>query len=501
MALLKLSGIHKSFGATAALDGADLDLRRGEVLALIGENGAGKSTLMNILAGAYRPDTGKMEIGGREYAPANPLHAKRQGIAHIHQELSLCPHLSVAENILLGVEPGQFGWLQGGALLRRADELLANFGHTEVRADTRVADLPPSTRQIVEICRALAWDARIILMDEPTSSLQRTDVERLFATIRGLCAKGIAVIYISHFLEEVREITDRFTVLRDGRTVCTGQLSTTADGELIAHMVGRPVQSLFARRRSQLPGEVILEVNGLQAPPAVKNVSFELHRGEVLGIAGLVGSGRTELIRALFGLESAAAGEVKIRRQPVAAPARSPSRNIQQGMGYLSEDRNGEGLLSHLSIKDNLTLTRMPSCWGWIRSRVEAKQAADWMLRLKIKAPDSASPVRGLSGGNQQKVLLARLLHQDPDVLLLDEPTRGVDISSKKEIYEQINQLAAGGKAILMTSSYLPELFGISDRLAVMTRGTLSPALPIDQWTPDSVLQVAIGGEQRRERT
>jgi len=338
-------------------------------------------------------------------------------------------------------------------------------------------------------------------MDEPTSSLQRTDVERLFATIRGLCAKGIAVIYISHFLEEVREIAVRFTVLRDGRTVCTGQLSTTADGELVAHMVGRPVQSLFARRRSQLPGEVILEVNGLQAPPAVKNVSFELHRGEILGIAGLVGSGRTELIRTLFGLEPAAAGEVKIRRQPVAAPARSPSRSIQHGMGYLSEDRNGEGLLSHLSIKDNLTLTRMPSSWGWIRSRVEAKQAADWMLRLKIKAPDSASPVRGLSGGNQQKVLLARLLHQDPDVLLLDEPTRGVDISSKKEIYEQINQLAAGGKAILMTSAYLPELFGISDRLAVMTRGTLSPALPIDRWTPDSVLQVAIGGAQRRERT
>lgn len=501
MTLLRLSGIRKSFGATVALDGADLELREGEVLALIGENGAGKSTLMNVLAGAYRPDTGRMEIGGREYAPSNPLDAKRQGIAHIHQELSLCPHLSVAENILLGVEPAHFGWVQRGALLRRTNELLVNFGHAEVRADTRVADLPPSARQIVEICRALAWDARIILMDEPTSSLQRTDVERLFATIRDLCARGITVIYISHFLEEVREIATRFIVLRDGRTVCTGQLSSTADGELIAHMVGRPVQSLFASRRSQPPGEVILEVNGLQAPPAVRNVSFELRRGEILGIAGLVGSGRTELIRTLFGLESAAAGEVKIRQQPVAVRAWSPSRNIQRGIGYLSEDRNAEGLLPHLSIKDNVTLTRMPSLLGWIPSDVEAKQAAGWMVRLKIKAPDSASPARELSGGNQQKVLLARLLHQDADVLLLDEPTRGVDISSKAEIYEQISQLAAGGKAILVTSSYLPELFGTCDRLAVMSRGTLSPALPIHRWTPDSVLQVAIGGEQRRART
>src|SRR5712691_8504135 len=280
MALLKLSGIRKSFGATAALDGADLDLRRGEVLALIGENGAGKSTLMNILAGAYRPDTGRMEVGGREYAPANPLHAKRQGIAHIHQELSLCPHLSVAENILLGVEPGRFGWLQGGALLRRTDELLANFGHTEVRADTRVADLPQSTRQIAEICRALAWDARIILMDEPTSSLQRTDVERLFATIRGLCAKGISVVYISHFLEEVREIADRFTVLRDGVSVAGGSLSETTDAQIIAAMVGRPVEVLFPPRAAPRASERVLEVRGLAAPPAVRDASFELYRGE-----------------------------------------------------------------------------------------------------------------------------------------------------------------------------------------------------------------------------
>lgn len=337
-------------------------------------------------------------------------------------------------------------------------------------------------------------------MDEPTSSLQRTHVERLFATVRDLCARGIAVIYISHFLEEVREIADRFAVLRDGRTVSAGWLRGTTDEELIAQMVGRPVQSFITRTRSQPPGEVVLEVNWLQAPPAVKNATFELRRGEILGIAGLVGSGRTELVRVLFGLGRAVAGEIRIRGERVPVRTCNPSLNIRRGVGYLSEDRNSEGLLPHLPIKDNVTLTRLPSSLGWIRGKAEVEQAADWMSKLRIRAPHSTSPARKLSGGNQQKVLLARLLHQDPDVLILDEPTRGVDITSKAEIYEQINRLADAGKAILLISSYLPELFGICDRLAVMTRGTLSSTRPINQWTPATVLQIAIGGDPSRVR-
>ena len=500
---LSLSNIAKSFGPTCALDGVSLQLREGEVHALIGENGAGKSTLMNVLAGALRPDRGAMEIEGRPYFPTTPLDARDHGIALIHQELSLCPHLSVAENIMMGIEPSQAGWLNRKRLHARTQEVLENFPHPEIRPETKVGELSVAARQIVEICRSIAARARIILMDEPTSSLQREDVKRLFGLIRKLRSEGLSVIYISHFLEEVREIADTFTVLRDGKSVAAGDIGTTTDEQLITQMVGRPVENLFPSRGAELhdsndgseePG-AILEVKDLSAPPSLQSASFELRRGEILGIAGLMGSGRTQLVRAIFGLAQAQSGTIVLKGKVSTARGRAPVMRLFQGLGYLSEDRKGEGLGVTLSVADNVTVTRFSSCsrLGWLNLARQRQQTQTQINALGVKARSVAQAVKTLSGGNQQKVALARLLHQEADVLLLDEPTRGIDIGSKVQVYETIARLAEANKAVLMVSSYLPELFGMCDRLAVMSRGRLSAARPIDEWTPESVMQAAIG--------
>ena len=490
---MKIKGIHKSFGSTIALDGVDLELRAGEVHALIGENGAGKSTLMNVIAGSLRPDQGTMELDGRPYAPANPLDARTRGIALIHQELSLCPHLTVAENVLMGIESSRLGWLDREKLTARTNEVLQTFHHADIRPDKRVGDLSVAARQIVEISRALAARARIILMDEPTSSLQREDVGHLFALIRKLSAEGISVVYISHFLEEVRQIADRFTVLRDGRSVATGEIAAISDDELIAKMVGRAQQTLFPLR-SNSPGETILEVRNLAAPPLLKDASFTLRRGEILGMAGLMGSGRTPLLRAIFGLDSSEGGTITVNKKALPSGRSTPAMRLIEGLGYLSEDRKGDGLTLNQSLADNVTVTRFGSCsrWGWLDLSAQRRQAERLVNALKIKTRSTQQAVGSLSGGNQQKVIVARLLHQDADVLLLDEPTRGIDIGSKAQVYETIAACAAENKAVLMVSSYLPELFGMCDRLAVMSRGRLSAARPIDEWTPESVLAAAI---------
>ena len=494
MQSLFLKGISKSFGPTIALDGVDLELRRGEVHALIGENGAGKSTLMNIIAGSLRPDRGTMEIQDQPYSPSNPLDARTHGIALIHQELSLCPHLSVAENVLMGIESSRFGWLNRDQLIARTNEVLKTFHHTDIRPEKRVGDLSVAARQIVEISRAIAARARIILMDEPTSSLQREDVEHLFSLIRKLSSEGISVIYISHFLEEVRQISDRFTILRDGRSVATGDISATTDDELIAKMVGRAQQNLFPVRTTRA-GETILDVRNLASPPLLKDASFELRRGEILGIAGLMGSGRTPLLRTIFGLESPTSGTIEVNKKSLGSGRSTPAMRLIEGFGYLSEDRKGDGLTLNQSVADNVTVTRFDSCsrWGWLDLSTQRKRTEELVQALKIKTHGAQQEVGSLSGGNQQKVIVARLLHQYADVLLLDEPTRGIDIGSKAQVYETIAACAAQDKAVLMVSSYLPELFGMCDRLAVMSRGRLSKVKPIDQWTPESVLQAAIG--------
>ncbi len=495
MSLLTLSAISKRFGPTVALDGVDLELKPGRVHALIGENGAGKSTMMNVVAGALHPDSGTMELNARSYAPASPLEARRHGIALIHQELSLCPHLTVAENILMGIEPASLGWLDHRACRVKALEVLDSFHHPEIHPDRRVGDLPIAAQQVVEICRAIAARASIILMDEPTSSLQRDDVERLFGLIRRLRDEGIGVIYISHFLEEVREIADSFTVLRDGKSVAAGRLESVRDSELIAQMVGRPVENLFPLRNKRGGGQTLLEVRDLAAPPALRHASFDLKRGEILAVAGLMGSGRTEMVRALFGLDPVQSGTIKIGSKAFSATGATPSGSLFRGLGYLSEDRKGEGLALSLSVADNITLTRMQSCSrrGWLNLARQREQTRRWIAELGVKAREPFQAARTLSGGNQQKVAVARLLHQDADILLLDEPTRGIDIGSKAQIYETIARCADENKAVLMISSYLPELFGLADRLAVMSRGRLSEARPIGEWTPESVLEAAIG--------
>jgi ribose transport system ATP-binding protein len=333
-------------------------------------------------------------------------------------------------------------------------------------------------------------------MDEPTSSLQREDVEHLFGLIRQFKNRGITVIYISHFLEEVREIADRFTVLRDGCSVAMGDLASVTDDELIVHMVGRSVESLFPiRAKPSANSETLLEVQALSSPPALKKATLELKRGEIFGIAGLMGSGRTNVVRTIFGLDRIESGLIRVKNQ--SAGPRSPAQRLAQRVGYLSEDRKNEGLAIKLSIADNVTMTRFASCsrLGWLNLSEQRSRVKRVIDSLAVKARDVEQPVASLSGGNQQKIALARLLHQEADILLLDEPTRGIDIGSKAQVYKTIAECAAAGKAVLMISSYLPELFGMCDRLAVMTRGRLSAARPISEWTPEAVMQAAIAGE------
>jgi ribose transport system ATP-binding protein len=495
MAILTLSGIKKNFGATIALDGVDFSLEKGEVHALIGENGAGKSTLMNVLSGSFRADSGLMELKGTSYLPANTLDARRNGIALIHQELSLAPHLTVAENILMGLENSRFGWLDRNSLNKKALEVLKNFQHSDIHPETIVGNLSIAAQQVVEICRAIAAKAEIILMDEPTSSLQRDDVQHLFTLIRKLKNDRISIIYISHFLEEIREIADSYTVLRDGNSIVSGKLSEVSDDFLISNMVGRSVENLFPHREKLATGETVLEVKSLTAPPVVKSANFELKRGEILGIAGLMGSGRSELVRAIFGLEKPESGEILIKGKAVSARGGTSAMRLLQGLGYLSEDRKGEGLALSLSIADNLTMTRFSSCakFGWLNLSRQNEQSKNLIKEVGVKTLTATQAVSTLSGGNQQKVAIGRIVHQDAEILLLDEPTRGIDIGSKAQVYETIAKLAEQGKAVLMISSYLPELFGMCDRLAVMSRGKLSEALPMADWTAEKVMQSAIG--------
>ncbi|MEX2119740.1 MAG: sugar ABC transporter ATP-binding protein [Pirellulales bacterium] len=488
--LLAMHGIRKRFGATHALSGVDLQVRGGEVLAVIGENGAGKSTLMKVLSGAHPPDSGRMELAGRPFAPAGPHEARVAGVAMIYQELNLAPDLSAEDNVMLGQEQHRLGWLDRAAQRRRLKDLLELLGHGQLDPARRAGRLSVAEQQVVEIARALVCDAKVIVFDEPTSSLAAQDVERLFSVIRRLKASGIAVIYISHFLEEIRAVADRFLVLRDGRTVGEGILAATSQAEIVSMMVGRSVTELFPSVAHQ-PGSEILTVRDVSGRSMPRQVSFSLRRGEILGIAGLVGAGRTQLLRCLFALDAVRQGQIRVAGLP---PAASPRARIRAGLGLVSEDRKAEGLAQSMSVGDNMTLSRLGiySRLGWLNLRRRQQAVLGWMAGLGIKARSSQQEVAELSGGNQQKVALARLLHQDADVLLLDEPTRGIDVATKAEIYRLIGQAAAQGKAILFVSSYLPELLAVCDRLAVMARGRLREIRPASEWTQEAVMACAM---------
>ncbi|HEX5324259.1 MAG TPA: sugar ABC transporter ATP-binding protein [Capsulimonadaceae bacterium] len=487
--LLEMRGVSKRFGATVALDGVDLSVSAGEVLALVGENGAGKSTLMKVLSGAHAPDSGQMRLAGEPYRPRSPLEARRAGVAMIYQELSLAPDLSVAENILLGMEPTRGGLLDWKSLRRTAGEAMATVGHPDIALDTPVRRLSVAMQQLVEVARAVAVGCRVLVLDEPTSSLTRQDIARLFALIGRLKSQGHAIIYISHFLEEVKEVSDRFVVLRDGKSVGGGKTAETTEAEIIALMVGRNVSDLYPRS-GRSPGEVVLEVRDLAGKRSPLSASLALRRGEVLGIAGLVGAGRTELIRAIFGLDPVRKGVVKIAHH--SGGDSSPMVRWHEGVGVLSEDRKNEGLALGLSIAENVTLTRLPRLLSPARLDQEVER---WAERMGVRRRSVRQSVGDLSGGNQQKVALARLLRHDADILLLDEPTRGIDVASKAEIYRVIDDLAAQSKAVLMISSYLPELLGVCDRIAVMRRGMLGPAQPTEELTEHRIMALATGAE------
>ena len=488
-------GVRKAFGATAALDGVDLAVRPGEVCALVGQNGAGKSTLMAILAGALQPDAGKMMLDGAPYAPKNPLEARRAGVAMIHQELSLAPDLSVMENLALGVEPSRFGFVDRARVRKTAVDALAELGHPEIGPDARVGGLSPAAQQLVEIARALAMQCRVLVFDEPTSRLGYEDVRKLFELIARLKRQGHAIAYISHFLEEVKQVSDRFVVLRDGRHVGGGVTSETAAEQIVQLMVGRTLEDLYPRRGRTLSAP-ILDVNNL----IPGNATLTLHRGEVFGIAGLLGAGRTRLLRALFGLTEVQSGAVRlgIYEGPFA-----PHDRWKQGAGMLSEDRTGEGLALRLSVADNMTLTRLGDLGpgAFVRRSKQDAAARRWIDRIGIRTSSPRQIVAHLSGGNQQKVALARLLHHDVDVLVLDEPTRGIDVSSKAQVYQLVDDLVRGAgpagsaqpKAVLLVSSYFPELLAICDRIAVMSRGRLGAARPASEWTEHSLLMDASG--------
>ena len=488
---LRLDSVRKSFGATVALGGVSLSVAPGEVHALVGENGAGKSTLMKVLAGVHAPDAGTMAIDGAPFSPRGPADAREAGIVMVHQELAIAPHLSVADNIVLGAERTRGPWLDLAATRRAAGAALAELGRPDIPLGAPAGSLSLAEQQLVEIARALALGCRVLVLDEPTSSLTLADAEKLFALVRRLRGQGRSVIYISHFLEEVKAISDRYTVLRDGATVGTGNTADTTPNEIARLMVGRSVSELY-HHSARTPGEPILRVEALAGARKPAHASLELRRGEVLGIAGLVGAGRTELLRTIFGLDRAKAGRVRVG---AFTGASTPARRWRQGVGLVSEDRKAEGLALDLSIADNLTLTSLPAV---VRPARQAAASRRWIEKLGIRCAHPLQAIRELSGGNQQKVAVARLLHHDVDVLLLDEPTRGIDVGAKQTIYGCIDELALGGKAIVVVSSYLPELLGICDRIAVMCRGVLGPARAVAEWDEHKIMLAATAAEPAR---
>ncbi|MEM8710309.1 MAG: sugar ABC transporter ATP-binding protein [Planctomycetota bacterium] len=489
---LRIEGAAKRYGGVRALKGVELSVRPGEIHALLGENGAGKSTLMKVLAGAVQPDVGRMWIDGEPYAPKTPGEARDAGVAMIYQELNLCPHLSVFDNVMLG-RPGSRREARA-----RLTEVLAMLGVTGFDGGTIVGTLGPGDRQLVEIARALHTEAQVIVFDEPTSSLSGPDTERLIRIVRDLSERGVSIIWISHFLDEVTEVAERFSVLRDGESVAGGrEVALATTDHMVALMAGRAVEDIYPRS-SRTPGPTKLRADGLAGDRGPVHAGFTLASGEILGVFGLVGAGRTEMLRVLFGLDPCKSGCAHLDGRAI-SPL-SPGRWLRAGVGLLSEDRAHEGLGVDLSIADNVVLSsarRVATGGVVLTENAKEEAAAPWMSALSIKASGPHQPVKALSGGNQQKVAIARLLADGAEVFLLDEPTRGIDVGARVEVYALLDRLAVEGKAILIVSSHLPELLGICDRMAVMHRGELGPARRIEDWTEQDALDEAMRGSAR----
>ncbi|GGE11854.1 ribose import ATP-binding protein RbsA 3 [Aureimonas endophytica] len=487
--LARLSAITKSFGGVHALRGVDFAVRAGEVHSLLGENGAGKSTLMRVLGGEMQPTTGTIQIGGETVEFRDPRAARARGIAVIHQELALAPDLSVAENIFLGELPGVISW---PALKKRARALLQRLGF-DIDPGRTVGSLAVAHQQVVEIAKALAREVRIIVFDEPTAVLSAQDAERLHRIIADLRGHGVGIVYISHRLDEVFRISDRMTVLKDGQLVGTVEARDVTIDTVIRMMVGRPLAALFPERGARALGETLLEVKDLRAGSRVRGVSFAVRAGEVVGLGGLVGSGRTEVARLIFGADALERGEIRVRGKPMRFS--SPRDAVKAGIGLVPEDRKHEGVVLDNPIKVNATMARLSAvtgALGILRRRRESRLVEDLGRSLRLKASSVDAPVSSLSGGNQQKVVLAKWFHAGGDVIILDEPTRGVDVGAKTEIYALVNGLAAEGKAVLVISSEHQELFGLCDRVLVMGEGELRGELPPERFDEANLLSLAM---------
>lgn len=488
--VLRLRAVTKAFSGIKALAGVSFDLRRAEVHALVGENGAGKSTLIKIIAGAYVPDAGSIELGEEVHTALDPEQARRLGIGVVYQEFNLLPELSVAENIFLGAQPtGRLGLLDSAERRRRTLALLARLG-AHVDPDRLVKHLTVGEQQIVEIAKALAVDARILIMDEPSAVLPSHDMDRLYGVIRSLRANGASVIYISHRLDEIFLIADRVTVLKDGRSVMTRAVRDVTRGELVNSMVGRELTEQYPPPDAHL-GETLLEIRHLHVDGCVFDVSLEVRAGEILGLAGLGGSGRTTLARALVGLARIDSGELRVHGQP--AP-NNPSQAARIGVALIPEDRKAHGLILSHSVRFNVTLpnlSRLVRAGLLLLRRAEAPLVQSWSERLQIRPPGPDLLVENLSGGNQQKVVLAKWLATEPRLIVLDEPTRGVDVGAKAEIYVRMRELARQGVGIVMISSELPELLGMSDRIVVFHEGRVSGELTRAEATEQAVMHLA----------
>ncbi|WP_028815496.1 sugar ABC transporter ATP-binding protein [Streptomyces flavidovirens] len=488
--LLRIEGIRKTFPGVVALDSVDFDLRRGEVHVLLGENGAGKSTLIKMLSGAYRPDSGRILVGGEEVRVHGAQDAERLGIATIYQEFNLVPELTVAENIFLGRQPRRFGMIDRKRMEADAEELLRRVG-VDVSPRVLVRELGIARLQMVEIAKALSLEARVLIMDEPTAVLTSEEVDKLFRIVRQLREDGVGVVFITHHLEEIAALGDRVTVLRDGRSI--GQVpASTSEDELVRLMVGRSIEQQYPRERPEAAGDALLSVRGLTRGGVFHDVSFDVRAGEVVGLAGLVGAGRTEVVRAVFGADPYDAGSVAVRGERLGKG--DVNAAMGAGIGLVPEDRKGQGLVLDASVQDNLGLVTLRSATrgGLVDLKGQRAAAARIAEQLGVRMAGLGQHVRTLSGGNQQKVVIGKWLLAGALVLILDEPTRGIDVGAKVEIYQLINELTASGHAVLMISSDLPEVLGMSDRVLVMAQGRIAGELPAHEATQDAVMALAV---------
>ena len=490
--VFKASDISKSFPGVRALCSVDFDLKEGEVHALVGENGAGKSTLVGIIAGLQSPDSGLMQLDEQTYQPGGKADAETHGIRMVMQELHLIPNLSVAENIFIERLPSRFGFVNYSKLNLAARQVMKRVGLGDVEPDVPVRRLGVGQQQMVEIAAGLSRRCRILALDEPTASLTDREIELLFAQIRKLKAEGVGIIYISHRIEEVIDIADRVTVLRDGKVVFTGPTSDLSPGDVIFKMVGRDLEQEQLRHGSK-PGPVALRVEGLTAGEKVKDVSFEVCRGEILGVAGLMGSGRTETMRAVFGADKTDRGRIYLYGADEPTEIRRPRDAVRNGIAFLTEDRKEQGLLLSLAVRKNISLARLGdiSRFGWLDVSKERSVAGRYVDALSVRCSSTEQTVGELSGGNQQKVVIAKWMYRDCDILIFDEPTRGIDVGAKFEIYHMLSVLAEKGKAIIFVSSDLKELMAVCDRIMVMSAGRVAETFDSRQWSREKIMSAA----------